>query len=285
MDSPPGHPGILRIVAPNPGPMTLAGTNTYLVGAAPCWVIDPGPDDPGHIAAVRDAAESRGGISGVVLTHSHADHSAAVEALGASLAWGSVAGGLETDWAQAASSASGAGKSLPRDPDAPASTEKGFPSTGPAAIHAGPFDVVPTPGHAADHVCFLWEGSVLFCGDLVLGEGSTIVPPASFGGSLADYMASLERIAGLGMELMAPGHGPWITDPQAKITEYLEHRRDRERRLRAALESGERSRERLLDAAWGDVPGPLRAAAALAMQAHLEKLEGDGLLEPDTTEP
>ena len=254
--------------------MTLTGTNTYLVGAAPCWVIDPGPDDERHVAAVRDAAESRGGIGGVVLTHSHADHSGGVESLGEPLAWGEVAGAFETDWARDASSAGGVGKSLSRDPDRPGSAGKGLPATGPAVDTVGPFTVIPTPGHAADHVCFLWE-RVLFCGDLVLGEGSTIVPPAAFGGSLADYMDSLERVAALGPELMAPGHGPWITDPKARLAEYLKHRREREAKLRAALEAGERSREALLDAAWGDVPQVLRPAAALAMQAHLEKLEGE----------
>lgn len=264
--------------------MTLTGTNTYLVGAAPCWVIDPGPDDARHIDAVRDAAESRGGIGGVVLTHSHADHSAGVEALGEPLAWGRVAEALESDWAQAASSAGGVGTSLSRDPETPGSAGKGLPATGPAAARIGPLEAVPTPGHAADHVCFLWE-RVLFCGDLVLGEGSTIVPPAAFGGSLADYMASLERIAALDLELMAPGHGPWITEPEAKVAEYLGHRREREAKLRAAIEAGERSRERLLDTAWGDVPQVLRPAAALAMQAHLEKLQREGALEPDTTEP
>lgn len=285
MDSPPGHPAILRIVAPNPGPMTLAGTNAYLVGAAPCWVIDPGPDDEAHIAAVRDAAESRGGVAGVLLTHSHADHSAGVEALGAPLAWGRAEPILESEWSLRAARAGSAAPSPAQAPQLPGSAGRGLSATELAAARIGPFEAIPTPGHAADHVCFLWEGTVLFCGDLVLGEGSTIVPPAAFGGSLADYMTSLERIAELEVELMAPGHGPWIADPAAKIAEYLEHRRDRERRLRAALDAGERSRERLLDAAWGDVPGPLRPAAALALQAHLEKLEGEGLLEPDTTEP
>ena len=227
--------------------MTLAGTNTYLVGAAPCWVIDPGPNDPHHIAAVRDAAESRGGIAAVVLTHSHADHSAGVETLGAPLVWGSAE---------------------------PRPTEEAV----------GPFTVIPTPGHAADHACFLW-GRVLFCGDLILGEGSAIVPPAAHGGSLTDYMDSLARVAELDLELMAPGHGPWITDPAAKVAEYVAHRRERERMLLAAIEAGERSRERLLDAAWGDVPEPMRPAAAMAMQAHLEKLERDGVLNPDTTAP
>jgi glyoxylase-like metal-dependent hydrolase (beta-lactamase superfamily II) len=124
-------------------------------------------------------------------------------------------------------------------------------------------------------------GEICFCGDLILGEGSTIVPPASGGGSLADYMESLELVASLGASLLCPGHGPWITDPAARIAEYAEHRGARERMLVAALEAGKRSTEDLLDAAWSDVPGPMRPAAALAMRAHLEKLDAEGRLPGD----
>jgi glyoxylase-like metal-dependent hydrolase (beta-lactamase superfamily II) len=233
--------------------MTLGGTNTYVIGSEPAHVIDPGPDDDGHVEAVRQAGDDRGGIAGVLLTHSHADHSQGVTPLGAPLIWGEVS---ESD-EQSLSSPT--------------------PARGSAAGTAGPFSAVPTPGHAADHVCFQL-GDVVFCGDLVLGEGSTIVPSRAHGGSLADYMASLERLRALDPVLMCPGHGPWITDPEGKIGEYLEHRREREAKLVAALESGERSRAALLAAAWDDVPEVLRPAAAVAMQAHLEKLEDEGRL-------
>jgi glyoxylase-like metal-dependent hydrolase (beta-lactamase superfamily II) len=96
------------------------------------------------------------------------------------------------------------------------------------------------------------------------------------GGSLADYMKSLAKIAALDVDLLAPGHGPLIEDPQAKIADYVEHRLMRERFLVEALEAGERSREKLLDAAWFDVPEAMRPAAAFAMQAHLEKLAEEG---------
>jgi glyoxylase-like metal-dependent hydrolase (beta-lactamase superfamily II) len=142
----------------------------------------------------------------------------------------------------------------------------------------GPFTVVATPGHAADHVVFVREG-VCFCGDLILGTGSSIVPPGAGGGSLADYMRSLDTVAALDLELLAPGHGPWITDPAAKIAEYREHRLDRERRLIEALGRGERSRAALLAEVWDDVPEQLRPAAAIAMQSHCEKLEAEGRLD------
>jgi glyoxylase-like metal-dependent hydrolase (beta-lactamase superfamily II) len=227
-------------VAPNPGPMTLGGTNTYVVGREPAFVIDPGPDDAGHIDAVAAEAARRGGLAGTLLTHSHADHAAGAGRLSAPLLWG---GGRGTD--------------------------------------PGPFTVVPTPGHARDHVCFVLRGAC-FTGDLILGEGSSYVPPD--GGSLAAYMDSLRAVGELELELLCPGHGPFVTDPAAKIAEYLRHRLDRERKLSAALDAGERSRARLLDAAWDDVPSELRGAAAQVMQAHLEKLEAEGRLPADLRE-
>lgn len=219
--------------------MTLEGTNTYLYGADPCTVIDPGPDDAGHLDAVRAAAEERGGIGLVLLTHSHGDHAAGAERFDHVVL---PAGGEE---------------------------------------HGG-LRVLATPGHAADHVCFLTEDGVCFSGDLVLGEGSTFVPPD--GGSLAAYMESLRLVRAEAPTLICPGHGPWVTDPAAKLAEYIEHREMRERRLLAALERGERSKEALLAEAWSDVPTKLRPAAALVMEAHLQKLDVEGRLPDDLWE-
>jgi glyoxylase-like metal-dependent hydrolase (beta-lactamase superfamily II) len=147
--------------------------------------------------------------------------------------------------------------------------------------HAG-LRVLATPGHAADHVCYLTPDGVCFSGDLVLGLGSTIVPPG--GGSLAAYMASLRLLQGEEIELICPGHGPWITDPAAKLAEYVEHREMRERRLLAALDDGERSRAALLARVWDDVPVELLPMAAMAMEAHLEKLGEEKRLPADLTE-
>ncbi len=235
----PGHPEILRILAPNPGPMTLEGTNTYVHGADPCVVIDPGSEDPGHLEAIRTAAAERGGIGLVLLTHSHGDHTAGAEELGAEVA-------------------------LPEDGEE----------------HGG-LRALATPGHAADHVAFLSPDGVCFSGDLVLGLGSTIVPPG--GGAMAAFLDSLRLLQAQEIELIAPGHGPWITEPEAKLAEYLEHRELRERRLLAALETGERSRAALLASAWDDVPVELLPMAAMAMEAHLEKLEDEGRLPADLT--
>ncbi|MGE5282651.1 MAG: MBL fold metallo-hydrolase [Chloroflexota bacterium] len=224
-------------MAPNPGPMTLEGTNTYLYGSEPCAVIDPGPDDPRHLDAVRAAADERGGIGLVMLTHTHADHAEGAHRLGVEAI-------------------------LPGDGEE----------------HAG-LRALATPGHAPDHVCLLSGDGVCFSGDLVLGAGSTFVPPD--GGSLAAYMDSLRKLQAEPIELICPGHGPWIEDPASKLTEYVEHREMRERRLLEALERGERSREALLDGVWDDVPAEVRPAAAMVMQAHLDKLAAEGRLEED----
>jgi glyoxylase-like metal-dependent hydrolase (beta-lactamase superfamily II) len=234
MNEAPGHPELLKIIAPNPGPMTLEGTNTYLFGSDPCVVIDPGSADPGHLDAIRAAASERGGIGLVLLTHSHGDHTAGADQLEADVVLPS--GGEE---------------------------------------HFG-LRALATPGHAEDHVCFLTEAGVCFSGDLVLGLGSTIVPPG--GNSLAAFMDSLTLLQAEPIELIAPGHGPWITDPAAKLAEYVEHRQMRERRLLEALEAGERSRAELLATVWDDIPMELLPMAAMAMEAHLEKLEAEGRL-------
>lgn len=244
----PGHPEILRIVAPNPGPMTGEGTNTYLYGSGPCVVIDPGPDDEGHLEVVRVAAEERGGVGVVLLTHTHGDHADGAERLAEIAAAGAAAG-----WPPVV---------LLADRE-----------------EQGGLRAVATPGHAAEHVCLLTSDRVCFSGDLVLGEGSTFVPPD--GGSLAAYMDSLRRMQGERLDLICPGHGPWIVDPAAKLAEYVEHREMRERRLRAALERGERSRAALLADAWSDVAEELRPAAALVMEAHLQKLAAEGRLPGD----
>jgi glyoxylase-like metal-dependent hydrolase (beta-lactamase superfamily II) len=220
--------------------MTLEGTNTYVYGADPCVVIDPGDDDPGHLDAIRAAAAERGGIGTVLITHSHIDHISGADQLGAPVF-------------------------QPRDGD-----------------EYGGLRALATPGHAADHVVFLSADGVCFCGDLVLGLGSTIVPPG--GNSLAAFLDSLALLQAEDLSLMCPGHGPWITDPEAKLAEYVEHRMMRERRLLAVLDDGERSRSGLLSAVWDDVPVELLPMAAMAMEAHLERLESEGRLPFDLVE-
>ena len=231
------HPdGVVRVRAPNPSPMTLDGTNTYVAAG---WAIDPGPADEGHLQAVLAAAGGR--LDGILLTHAHPDHSDGAERLA------ELAGGVAAI--------------LP-DRDGP----------------VGPFEAVLTPGHAPDHVCLLLDGAC-FAGDLVMGTGSVFIMPGE--GSLSAYLDSLRRIRALGLDVLCPGHGPYVWDPAAKLDEYVAHRLERERLLLEALDAGARDTDELLDRAWADAPPELRPVAALSLQAHMDKLREEDRLPAD----
>jgi glyoxylase-like metal-dependent hydrolase (beta-lactamase superfamily II) len=225
-------PGVVRVRADNPSPLTLDGSNTYVTKG---WVVDPGPADPEHLDGVLEAAG--GEVAGIVLTHGHADHAAGAE---------------------------------------PLAERTGAPVVRPGeGDEVGPFRVLATPGHSPDHVCLV-AGRVCFTGDTVLGTGSVFIAPGE--GSLSAYLDSLRRLRELDLEVLCPGHGPYVWDPHAKLDEYIEHRLDRERRLLEALSDGLRGTDELLDRVWADAPAELRPAAALTLEAHLEKLAEEGRL-------
>jgi glyoxylase-like metal-dependent hydrolase (beta-lactamase superfamily II) len=232
---------VLLVRAANPSPFTLSGTNTWIVGRDPAWVVDPGPALGRHIAAVAEAVAERGGAGGIALTHGHHDHADGLPALRSRL------GGAEVG-------------AMPELGD---------------GDRFGPFTALHVPGHAADHLVFVADG-VAFTGDAVLGEGSVFIAPG--GGSLAAYLDGLRRLRELDLSRLCPGHGPIVDDPAAKLDEYIAHRLERERRIVAALAAGTRSQDELLEAAWDEVPEELRAAAVWTLGAHLEKLREEGRL-------
>ena len=178
---------ILLVRAPNPSPYTLDGTNSYVVGRDPAWVLDPGPALDVHLDALAAAGAERGGAGGIALTHDHPDHAEAVEPLRARL--GDVPVGR-----------------LPPLADGDA---------------FGPFTAHHVPGHAADHLVFV-TGADAFTGDAVLGVGSVLLMPD--GGGLGPYLDGLRRLRGLGLERLHPGHGPEVDDADAKLDEYVAHR-------------------------------------------------------------
>jgi glyoxylase-like metal-dependent hydrolase (beta-lactamase superfamily II) len=238
--------GVKRLLAPNPGALTLSGTNTWVVGHDPAWVVDPGPVLPTHLDAIDAALAERGGLGGMVLTHRHIDHSEAIAAL--------------------------------RE-RAPAPLAAG---SGPAdvelreGVRFGPFEAVYTPGHTPDHFSLVVD-RVCFTGDAVLGEGSVFISP-DYPHALAGYLDGLARLQERELDVLLPGHGPPVWEPSARLSEYVEHRLERERRLVAALGEGRRSTAELLDAAWSDVPEALRPIAAMTLTAHLDKLAGEDRL-------
>lgn len=239
---------VVGIRAANPGPLSLSGTNSWIVGRAPAWVIDPGPDLPEHLDALDEELAARGGLGGIALTHDHIDHVEAVPAMRRRHPGVPVAG------------ARGAVELHLRDGE-----------------QAGPLQALHLPGHSADHLVFL-AGEIAFTGDAVLGEGSVFITPDP--GALRAYLEGLERLRALELRALCPGHGPVIDDPAAKLEQYISHRRAREQRLLQALGEGRRSVEDLLDAAWADAPAELRPLAAITLGAHLDKLEEEGRL-PD----
>lgn len=236
---------ITHLEAANPGPFTLDGTNTWVIGRDPAYVIDPGPAIDGHLERIAAEVRARGGLGAIVLTHDHDDHSEGVAPL-RGLVDGPVA------------AARGEVDRLLIDGD-----------------RIGPLVVVATPGHAPDHLAYV-AGPVAFTGDAVLGRGSVFIAPDP--GAMAGYLAALDRLRALGLSLIAPGHGPLVDDPAAKLDEYIDHRLARERALVEALDGGLRTTDQLLDRVWSDAPAELRVAAAVTLEAHLDKLAADGRL-------
>jgi glyoxylase-like metal-dependent hydrolase (beta-lactamase superfamily II) len=240
------------VTADNPGAFTLQGTNTWLVGRDPCFVVDPGPRMEAHQERVLADALDRGGIAGIALTHDHLDHSDAADELRRR------AGGVPV----AAARWAGADVRL-ADGD-----------------EFGPLRAVATGGHAPDHLAFV-AGRACFTGDAVLGEGSVFVWPDP--GSLRGYLDALRRLRALELTVICPGHGPLVLDPAAKLDEYIAHRLERERRVVAALDAGLWTADELLDRVWSDAPAALRSAATVTLAAHLDKLDEEGRL-PDGVE-
>jgi glyoxylase-like metal-dependent hydrolase (beta-lactamase superfamily II) len=244
---------IIGLRADNPGPFTLTGTNSWLVGRGPAWIIDPGPALPAHLHALSTEIEHRGGLAGIALTHDHPDHAGAIPALRERFPHAVLAAGR-------------------CEPDVQLRD----------GLQVGPLEAIFTPGHAPDHFSFM-TGTTVFSGDAVLGEGSVFIAPDP--GALAAYLHGLERLKAREPELILPGHGPPVTRPTDTLEAYLAHRLDRERRLVAGLGAGARTIAEMLDAAWDDVPEQLRPAASVTLAAHLDKLEAEGRLPAGVERP
>ena len=236
------------LLARNPSPMTLDGTNTWLLrapGSESCLVIDPGPDDPEHLRAVVAAA---GEVTGILLTHGHLDHSAGAAALRA----------LTRAPVRALDPAQRLGG-------------EGLGEGDVVAAAGVEVRVLATPGHTADSLCFA-VGDAVLTGDTVLGRGTTVV--AHPDGRLADYLDSLRRLHDLGTRAVLPGHGPELPDLAAITSAYLAHREERLEQIRAALDQlgPDAAAMDVVRVVYADVDPVLWPAAELSVRAQLEYL-------------
>ena len=251
--------------ANNPSPMTLEGTNTWVLvepGSDQAIVVDPGPDDGWHRDAIMAAVEAASAkqVALILLTHGHADHAEGAPALGERAA-------------------------APIRAIATAHCSPGQqPLAGGEQLRIGGLhlDVVATPGHTADSACFVISaGAAMLTGDTILGSGSTVV--ARPDGGLADYLATLHRLAALVNErqllVVLPGHGPVVDDPAAKIDAYLQHREERLQQVRTAAITGGTVDE-VLQAVYGDVVPELQFAARWSLLAQLDYLRDEGVSVP-----
>ena len=238
---------IRSVTAPNPGPLTLDGTVTYLLGEH--TVIDPGPDIESHVDAILALMPEP---KTILITHRHADHAPASVSL---------------------SRRSGATISAPPGVLDDALVSHRLAGDETIEIEGEPLRVIATPGHTNEHVCFLTRDGDLFTGDTILGRGTTAIFPPD--GDMADYLASLRKLRDLAPNTIYPAHGPVRTNAVALIDEYLAHRLERERQILAAMEAGADDVASILAVVYPDLDPRLHAAAAIQIEAHLVKIRKD----------
>lgn len=248
---------LVALLADNAGPLTLDGTRTYLVGAERPALIDPGPAERDHLRAIRRAVGGRR-VRAVCLTHAHADHSAGATAAAVALEAPIAASAATLQRLDLAGLTLGDGDAVDLD-------------GGSSRLEA-----LATPGHSADHLCYLWRpAGALFTGDLVLGDGSSLV--AYPDGSVGEYLASLARLAALRPRVLYPGHGPPVEAAVPKLEEYRAHRLERDAQVLAAVrDGGARSVEEVRRTVYGSLPAELARGAALSIRAHLAHLREIG---------
>ncbi|MEI8178145.1 MBL fold metallo-hydrolase [Aestuariivirga sp.] len=262
-------PLVRRVLVNNPSPYTFKGTSTFIVGSGQVAVIDPGPDDAVHLAALLDAVRGET-VTHILVTHSHADHSPLARRLKAvtgakTLAYGTVdapsSSGLRLD------------ASIDHDFAPDMTLAEGDVVNGPNWT----LEALFTPGHMSNHMCFaLQEEQALFAGDHVMAWATSVIAPPD--GDMGQYFASLRKLLERDDHVYHPGHGPSKRDPLPLVRGYLAHRRMREEAIRARVAQGARSVGEIVASVYADVDPKLHAAAALSTTAHLDHLVAQGKL-------
>ncbi|MBN9441113.1 MAG: MBL fold metallo-hydrolase [Bosea sp. (in: a-proteobacteria)] len=266
-------PLVRRIIAGNSGPMTFTGTCSYIIGRGTVAIIDPGPDDAGHVARLLAAVDGET-VSHIVVTHTHRDHSPAVPALQAATGARVVGCGPHRP-----SRALGPGEERVLDAAADSAFAPDWQMRDADAV-SGPgwsLRAVETPGHTANHLAYtLAEEETLFSGDHVMAWSTSIVAPPD--GSMAAYMASIEKLRGMAHRLYRPGHGGPVTEPQRFLRGLVQHRRQREAAVLNRIGAGDETIAAMVPAIYQGLAPALHGAAALSVLAQIEDLVARGLV-------
>lgn len=270
---------IRRIRAQNPSAMTGTGTNSYILGQGVVAVVDPGPDDPHHLAALMAALDPGETVGAILITHAHLDHSALAPALARAtgapvMAFGGARSGrspLMQSLVAEGLQGGGEGVDTAFVPDSYLTDGQGVDL---GALH---IEVLHCPGHMGGHLCFALGGNLL-SGDHAMGWASSLVSPPD--GDMGAYMASLARLSARDWRQMLPGHGEAVGDPATRLAELAAHRRLREAEVLAALAAGSANAAALAGMIYRDTPPALMRAAARNVLAHLIDLQDRNLVAP-----
>jgi glyoxylase-like metal-dependent hydrolase (beta-lactamase superfamily II) len=269
-------PGVVRLVANNPGPFTFKGTNTYLVGGSDVVLIDPGPEDAAHLQAILDTLGGRR-LGHILITHTHRDHVDGLAALAAATGARTAGYGRRAIAPGVKRTSASGSEYVDQDflPDVRLGHGDRLAGEGWAltALH--------TPGHAPDHLCFELEGTgLLFSGDHVMGWNTSVIAPPE--GSMAHYLRSLALLGERADRVYLPGHGGRVEEPQRLVKAFLLHRRMREQAILDCIRSGTNTVKAIVPAIYRDLDPKLTKAASLSVLAHVEHLIARGLVRCDS---